>query len=52
MSWYLAVGKQKYLLPKSNIKTLFVACSASSHVTKKNSFCETQLAVLQIHNLL
>jgi len=47
MSWYLAVGKQKYLLPKSEIQTLFIVCTASSQVTIQNTFCGTQHAGLQ-----
>jgi len=49
---HLTVGKQNYLLPKSEIQTIFVVCPARSQVTLQNTNCCPRHAGLQIQSLI
>jgi len=52
VSRYLADGKQKYLLPKSEFQILFVASQGRIQVTLQNAICGPQRVGLQIHSFI
>jgi len=51
VSRHLAVGKQNYFFPKSEIQTLVVVCPARRQITSQNTICGPRQAGLQINIL-